>query len=234
MGSPIYKKPLADANRPELMITHQAVMRSQDYNRALKELNLHWENLPGALKELDRLETLFKDTNPSIYREAQATESQLQMLNKQGLLARHQYLVFSTHGYLNTEIPALSSIVLGQVANPPGIDGYVTAGEWPGYTLKSDLMVLSACNTGQGAVVEGEGVMGLPYSLYVAGNKDTMLTLWSISDEVTAEFISGFFANLRAGLTPVQALAAIKRKFISRREPYNHPMYWAAFVLYGV
>jgi len=68
-------------------------------------------------------------------------------------------------------VPELSAIVLGQTNNPPGIDGYITAGEWTGYNLKSDLMVLSACETGLGKVISGEGIMGLPYALYVAGNK---------------------------------------------------------------
>jgi len=53
-------------------------------------------------------------------------------------------------------------------------------------------MVLSACETGLGEVVGGEGVMGLPYAFYVAGNKNTILTLWSISDKVTVEFITAF------------------------------------------
>ncbi len=146
----------------------------------------------------------------------------------------YRYLVFSTHGYLSTEVPALSSIVLGQVNNPPGIDGYVTAGEWAGYNLKSDLMVLSACETGVGEVISGEGVMGLPYAFYVAGNKNTLLTLWSISDEVTAKFIYSFFRKLKKGVGQIEALTATKREFIKKGGRYSDPMYWAAFVLYGV
>jgi len=60
-----------------------------------------------------------------------------------------------------------------------------------------------------GDAVSGEGVMGLPYALYVAGNKNTILTLWSISDEVTVEFIK-------------------------KGGAYSKPKYWAAFVLYGI
>jgi TPR repeat protein len=131
-------------------------------------------------------------------------------------------------------VPALSSIVLGQVNNPPKFDGYVTAGEWPGYDLKSDLMVLSACETGLGSVVGGEGVMGLPYAFYVAGNKNTILTLWSISDEVTVEFITSFFTKLKAGVEQIEALTATKREFLKKGGIYSNPKYWAAFVLYGV
>jgi len=92
----------------------------------------------------------------------------------------------------------------------------------------------SACETGLGKVVGGEGVMGLPYALYVAGNKNTILTLWSISDRVTAEFITSFFAKLKAGRGQVEALTATKCEFIKKGGRYSNPMYWAAFVLYGV
>jgi CHAT domain-containing protein len=205
-----------------------------DSSRAFSQLGLRWKNLPGTMRELSALENLFQGQNPLIYKQANATEAKLQSLNKQGVLSKYRYLVFSTHGYLSPEIPALSSLVLGQVNNPKGIDGYVTAGEWPGYNLKSDLMVLSACETGLGKVIGGEGVMGLPYALYVAGNKNTVLTLWSISDGVTTEFIKSFFSKLKAGVGQVKALTATKREFLKRGGEYAKPVYWAAFVLYGI
>jgi CHAT domain-containing protein len=185
---------------------------------------------------LEQLEKLFyfKTHRLRIYKEAEATEANLQRLNRLGILAKYRYLLFSAHGYLNPQIPALSAIVLGQVDNPAGIDGYVTAGEWPGYDLKSDLMVLSACETGVGKVMSGEGVMGLPYAFYVAGNNNTLLTLWSISDKVTAEFIVSFFKKLKAGQTQIEALTVTKREFIKKGGRYSKPVYWAAFLLYGV
>jgi len=239
MGAPIYEMDdkVIDINNPsatDFKIARQMVKRGGDYSHALRQLNLKWKNLPGTLKELKQLEKLFKGQKPRIYKEADATEMMLQNLSKQGVLAKYRYLVFSAHGYLSDEVPTLSSIVLGQINNPPSIDGYVTAGEWPGYNLKSDLMVLSACETGLGEVVGGEGVMGLPYALYVAGNKNTILTLWSISDKVTAEFITSFFRKLKAGRGQVEALTATKREFINKGGKYANPKYWAAFVLYGV
>jgi CHAT domain-containing protein/cytochrome c-type biogenesis protein CcmH/NrfG len=206
------------------------------YEGASKEnqgsLDFKWKNIPGALKELSELEKLSESVR--IYKQADATEAKLQELNQQGILAQYRYLVFSAHGYLNSQVPALSSIVLGQVNNPPGIDGYVTAAEWAGYDLKSDLMVLSAGETGVGEVVGGEGVMGLPYAFYIAGNKNTLFTLWSISDEVTAEFIINFFTKLKAGAGQIEALTETKREFLKKGGIYSNPKYWAAFVLYGI
>ncbi len=239
MGAPLYgnlgtSKTKGNLSTTDFNIARSLVMRGSDYGRALRQLDMKWRNLPGALRELEQLEALFKETDPRIYKQADATEAQLQSLNQQGELAKYRYLVFSAHGYLSSEVPALSSIVLGQVNNPQGIDGYITAGEWPSYDLKSDLMVLSACETGVGEVVGGEGVMGLPYAFYVAGNKNAILTLWSISDNVTTEFVTRFFAKLKAGMGQLEALAATKREFIKKGGRYSNPAYWAAFVLYGV
>jgi len=238
MGAPLYKgtgtaKNKGNPSRVNFKIARQMVRRGGDYTGAFERLGSVWQDLPGAKKELEQLEKLFKETQPRIYKQASATEAKLQTLNQQGILAQYRYLVFSTHGHLNLQIPQLSSIVLGQVNNPPKIDGYVTAGEWPGYDLKSDLMVLSACETGLGKTVAGEGVMGLPYAFYVAGNKNTILTLWTISDEVTVEFITAFFTKLKAGMRQVEALTATKREFLRKGKPYSNPVYWAAFVLYG-
>ena len=237
MGAPIYQKAgkAFKSTKPsstDLKIARGLVQKSYDYSRALKQLDLNWPNLPGTLKELSALKNIFRGA--AIYKQKQATETKLKSLNKQGVLEKYRYLVFSAHGYLSQEVPALSALVLGQVNNPKGIDGYVTAGEWPGYNLKSDLMVLSACETGLGKVVGGEGIMGLPYALYVAGNKNTVLTLWSISDKITVEFIKSFFSKLKAGVGQVKALTATKREFLKRGGEYAKPVYWAAFVLYGI
>jgi len=237
MGAPIYEQFEQTATADKLPSEFdfkiaRGLAQHNDYNRAFKQLDLTWQNLPGTLEELTALKQIF--TGATIYKQKEATETKLQSLNEQNLLEKYRYLVFAAHGYLSQEVPMLSSLVLGQVNNPEGIDGYVTAGEWPGYDLKSDLMVLSACETGLGEVVGGEGVMGLPYALFVAGNKNTLLTLWSISDDITAEFMASFFQKLKAGQAQIEALTATKREFINKGGKYANPKYWAAFVLYGV
>ena len=114
----------------------------------------------------------------------------------------------------------------------PEADGYVTAAEWPAYDLKSELVVLSACDSGVGKVVSGEGVMGLPFAMFVAGNVNTILSLWPVDDKATAEFVTRLFEHLQAGQGAAQALAATKREF-ARHRRYGHPAYWAPFVLVG-
>ncbi len=229
MGAPIYKNATYQGNPStvDFEIARNLVENSHDpqrYKRAFRQLDINWKNLPGTEKTFKELEKLFNA--PQLYKQADATEEKLQNLNKQGILAKYRYLLFSTDSYLN--VPALSSIVLGQVNNPEGIDGYVTLDEWPAYNLKSDLIMLSGSNLGS------ENVMSLPYAFYVAGNKNTILTLWTISDEIRTQFITAFFSKLKTGIGAVQALTATKREFIQKGGRYSHPAYWAAFVLYGV
>jgi CHAT domain-containing protein len=94
-------------------------------------------------------------------------------------------------------------------------------------------MVLSACQTANGKIVRGEGIIGLPYALYVAGNKNTLMTLWSVIDHSTADFTISFFSKLKKGMGQVEALTATKREFL-KSEKYKRPLYWAGFVFYGI
>ena len=196
-----------------------------------------WMNLPGTAREVNAVAQAFGAGGKSgdkvdTYFGLEASEGKLLELNRQGKLRDYRYLLFSAHGYL-AQNPALSALVLSQQGNPPEIDGYVTASEWPLYDIKSDLTVLSACDTGVGKIQAGEGVMGLPYALFVAGNKNTLLSLWPVDDDATAEFMSRFFAKLKAGTNQPEALTQTKREFMGHAR-WAPPRYWAAFVMYGV
>jgi len=205
----------------------------QRYQKAFQAKGKKWDNLEGAEKELATLEKLFANQRPSIYKQAEASEANLQRLNREQVLTRYRYLVFSAHGYFDAQTPELSVIVLDQLDKTPGTDGFITASEWVGYNLRSDLMVLSACESGLGKNMRGEGVMGLPYALYVAGNKNTLMTLWKVLDDSTAEFSERFFTKLKRGMDQVEALTETKREFL-QSDKYKRPLFWAPFVLYGI
>jgi CHAT domain-containing protein len=201
-------------------------------DRLFKLMHIGWANLPGTEKEIASVARIFGEGEATIYTRQDATEAKLLQLNKQHALAHFRYLLFSAHGYLSMQEPALSALVLGQMAKAPGTDGYITAAKWPGYDLTSDLVVLSACDTGLGRIVQGEGVMGLPYALYVAGNKNTLLSLWPVVDASTAEFMTSFFTKLKEGMAHSAALSQTKRDFIAGSR-FSAPIYWAPFILYG-
>jgi CHAT domain-containing protein len=106
---------------------------------AFKRLGRQWPNIPSALEELQSLGRLFPDA--ALYTEESATEAQLQALNQTQTLTQYRYLLFATHGFLHPDYPFLDAIVLGQLHNPPGTDGYVTASEWAGYQLQGRIPI---------------------------------------------------------------------------------------------
>jgi len=191
-------------------------------------------DLKSSEAELDALGAIFADTSPSIYRQDKATEFDLLKLNQSKELSQFKYLVFSVHGYFDDKQPNFNSILLGQKNLIPGTDGFVTVTKWPSYNLSSDLVYLSACETGRGKYIPGEGMLGLTYALYVAGNQDTIATLWkTLDDESAVQFTRTFFTKLRVGGDIVQALSETKRDMIQSGK-YSRPVYWAPFVLYGI
>ncbi len=234
MGNAQYEdRRTLDASRAAAFEGTRARLRSTALRDAsqLRDLDGLWPDLPGTEAEVQAVARLFPGSS-SVHLGEQATEARLQSLNAQGQLRQYRYLLLSAHGYLSPDEPALSSIVLGLQQRTPEADGYVTAAEWPGYDLRSELTVLSACDSGIGKVVGGEGVMGLPFALFVAGNVNTVLSLWPVDDRATAEFVAAFFTRVRAGANATQALAATKREFAGHRR-WSHPSYWAPFILVG-
>jgi CHAT domain-containing protein len=200
--------------------------------RAARRLAANWAPLPGARDELRAVAGLFARGQSEIAAGRDATEDLLDARNRRGDLAGFRYLLFATHGLLDPDEPGLSALVLGRASEASVHDGYVTAIEWLDYRLRSELAVLSACSSGEGRLLKGEGVLGLPYAMFVAGNRDAVLTLWAVADRSTREFVTRFFREVRAGRSHAQALAIVKRQF-AREGPYRAPAYWAGFVLYG-
>jgi tetratricopeptide (TPR) repeat protein len=227
MGHPTYSP--ARPGRPSVQNPLDGAPAASDGR--LTDMDGQWTDLPGTEREVRRVAALFPGSS-SVYLGAEASEQRLQALNASGALAGHRYLLFSTHGYFLPDQPALSGIVLSLRDRTPQADGYVTAVEWSGYDLRSDLMMLSACDTGRGRWITGEGLMGLPYGLLVAGNVNTVLTLWPVADAATAEFVARLFARLKSGTAASRALGETKREFLRERR-WAHPAYWAPFVLIG-
>jgi CHAT domain-containing protein len=116
-----------------------------------------------------------------------------------------------------------------------GDDGYLTALEvaqlnWKG----TELVVISACESGTGETRAGEGVYGLRRAIAVAGARSSLLSLWKVSDEATAAFMEAYYRRLKAGEERAAALAATQQSFRSHPNPtWRHPYVWAAFQLSG-
>ena len=197
---------------------------------ALDALRIAWPPLPGSLREVESVAAAFPGAD--VWKGAQASERALRDANRNGRLREYRYLHFATHGYLSPTLPQMTAIVLDQLERGTDVDGYVTVAELPGYALASDLTVLSACDSGLGALVQGEGIVGLPFALFIAGNADALVSLWPVYDESTADFMKLFFERVARGEGHAAALATVKRRFASAPKT-RAPVHWAGFVLYG-
>lgn len=151
-----------------------------------------------------------------------------------GLSSDYRYLHFATHGFINTVHPELSGLVLSLVdSEGRPRDGFLRAYEIFNLRLGAELVVLSACRTGLGREVRGEGLIGLSRAFTYAGAARVAVSLWRIDDDGTAQLMEHFYkAMLRNGEPPVAALRKAQMAML-KSERWRAPFYWAAFVIQG-
>ncbi len=99
--------------------------------------------------------------------------------------------------------------------------------------IPARMAVLSACNTGNGKLVKGEGVMSLSRAFAYAGVASTVVSLWQAPDKETAEIMTSFYEGIARGLDKSSAMARAKRTFIKSNPMKRHPFFWAGFVVNG-
>lgn len=199
--------------------------------RAARDLGLdRLARLEGAGREGEALAALVPAARRFVAQGFAASRETV----RSGVLDEYRIVHFATHGLLNTEHPELSGIVLS-LRDPRGepVDGFLPTYEIFDLDLPADLVVLSACRTGLGKRLRGEGLVGLPQSFLYAGASRVLVSLWAVEDEATATFMEAFYrALLEESLRPAAALRAAQLK-LRRSERWQAPAYWAGFVLIG-
>ena len=151
---------------------------------------------------------------------------------------RWQAIHFACHGLVDAEHPMLSSLALSRSGDS---DGFLTGLEILRMELRTDLAVLSACETARGEVVEGEGIIGLTRAFMFAGAPRVLCSLWKVDDEATQALMLRFYELWRPadGSEGIAASAALRKaQAFVRDHPkhpeWKHPYYWAAWVLWGL
>lgn len=142
------------------------------------------------------------------------------------IASNYQIIHLATHACVDDDDPMLSKIYF--------TDDHLSNYELYNLNLKADLAVLSACNTGSGKLVKGEGVMSLARGFIHAGCPSVLMSLWSVDDCTTSDLMQGFYAEIMEGKSKDEALRQAKRDYLSSVDRmYLHPYYWSAFVQFG-
>lgn len=147
----------------------------------------------------------------------------------------YKVLHFATHGLIDETRPELSGIVLSMFdrEGKPQDGGFIRMQDVYGLNLNTDLVVLSACDTGLGKVIKGEGIMSLNNAFLQSGAKSVVSSLWKVDDTVTRELMSEFYRGIVSdGLTPAAALRHAQIKMFNDPR-FSSPFYWAAFTAQG-
>ncbi len=206
---------------------------SEDSNLLYKSLfSMIFRSLPGTKKEAELISKIYDDVKN--YNQKDATSENLFMLNSP------QILHISTHGFFlnddNIKNPMLKSglaFANANLARTKGdSQGVVTGLKLAGLDLKNtDLVVLSACETGLGDINEAEGVTGLNKAFIKAGAKNIVMSLWNVADKETIQLMDGFYSNIKNTGDYQKGLKESKIKMIQEG---LHPFYWAAFIMSGI
>jgi len=151
-----------------------------------------------------------------------------------GALARYRIVHFATHGFLDNKHPEFSGLVLSLV-NKQGRpqNGFLDLQDIYNLSLPVELVVLSACETGLGQEISGEGLIGLTRGFMYAGATRVVASLWSVSDEATAELMARFYRFMEVNrMRPAAALRAAQVE-MWKQNRWSSPYYWAAFQIQG-
>lgn len=211
--------------------------------------------LPGTAGEADGLKKLWPTA--TILLNAQATETALKQADGPTLLH------IATHGFFLDQVAqdkqrgtraitdADPAVPLGNPLLRSGLaltganklkgsatdDGILTSLEAAALDLNgTQLVVLSACDTGVGEIVNGEGVYGLRRALVLAGAESQVLTLWPVADLATRDLMLDFYRRLQRGVGRTEALRQAQLRLLTRpagARNYRHPYYWASFIQSG-
>ncbi|MDY6801665.1 MAG: CHAT domain-containing tetratricopeptide repeat protein [Bacteroidota bacterium] len=239
------------ANKQAILFGNPNYAQNLDWNK-VTEMPL--PELPGTKEEVEKINQILKHKNWSTktYFSDEASEQNIKSVNQPPVLH------IATHGFFLPDVKKTDQKIFGvdpekakenpllrsglmfagadntiqQIGNPENQssdDGILNAYEAMLLNLSNtELIILSACETGLGEVVNGEGVYGLQRAFQIAGSKTIIMSLWQVSDEVTQKLMAKFYGYL---LESNDKIYAFNKAQMEIKEDYPAPFYWGAFIL---
>lgn len=179
--------------------------------------------LHGAIKEVDLISSIFEST---VFKEDRATKKMFKNLTED-----YSVIHLSMHSFLNDKDSELSSLVFSD----KDTDYQLYISELYGLHFNTNLVVLSACNTGIGNYETGKGIISLQTAFTAAGVPSVLSSLWSAPDKATQEIMVSFYKNLKKGLSKSRSLQLAKLDYLENTSEtaLKHPYFWAGFIVSG-
>ena len=201
---------------------------SEQARRMLVARGFRLSQLPRTRDEVLSLADLFPPDRQKSLLGSEATEEALKLES----LKRYRRLHFATHSLIDEKSPLRSAVVLtpGDQAKE---DGLLEVSEISRLDIDCDLAVVSACQTGRGQLLSGEGIVGLSRAFLLAGARSVVVSLWNVSDTSTSRLMKYFYQNLTGGLGNAAALRKAKLQMLGGVKQTRHPYYWSSFVMIG-
>ncbi|HEX6983177.1 MAG TPA: tetratricopeptide repeat protein [Balneolaceae bacterium] len=169
------------------------------------------------------------ESESKLFMREEATEKRFKTAD----LGNYRFLHLATHAFA-TDTGAYESGIVFYPGTDPSEDGILYAEEVYNLDLQNELAVLSACETGTGKVMKGEGIIGLSRAFQFAGVENLLVSLWKVDDRSTARLMIDFYRNYLKGASVSfsNALRTAKLELIAH-PAYAHPKFWAPFVFIG-
>lgn len=221
----VNKPPAVDENTKDRQLVKAAAEDTGVANDGL-----YVPRLPGTRKEAEQIVAMVPANERRLALDFAASRDTVTSAE----LSQYRYVHFSTHGFLNSVHPELSGVVFSLVNERGEVqDGFLRAHELFNLKLPAEVVVLSACQTGLGKNIRGEGLVSLTRGFMYAGAPRVVVSLWAVSDWGTTELMVRFYQGmLKEGMRPAAALRAAQLSLMSDKR-FASPYYWAPFTLQG-
>ncbi len=178
------------------------------------------------------IEQMFGRERSRLFTGANASEKQF----KQSA-STYSTIHLATHGVLDNTHPLYSYLLLAKADGDMDNDGLLEAREIMSMNIHADLAVLSACETAQGRVGAGEGMIGMSWAFFVAGVRTTVASQWKMNSTSTSQLMVNFYQALKLDerVNAEKKAEALRTAELSLMKDarYRHPFYWAGFVMVG-
>jgi CHAT domain-containing protein len=182
--------------------------------------------LPEAEAEVNSIASSFNPTHRRVLIGREATEKTFR-----SLASTYSTIHLATHGIIDNRQPLYSHLLLTKSEGDPENDGLLEAREIMNMNLQADLAVLSACETANGSISPGEGVVGMSWAFFVAGTRSMLVSQWKVNSQSTSQLMMNFYQPNQANNKAVALQQSALR--LMKDQQYRHPFYWAGFVLIG-